>query len=151
MSKFKNTDLLLSTDILRSSMLSMDYKAFMEYCLNSWRDKKNDYDDYSKEKYESFCDNPLFYFGTLDKKNLAATLQGIINFYDDQLKKITIKNIDNLPVHDLGLVEYYLSDQNKNYTIVNEILGKLTTDPVIQQVYDINDPYKKDQEFKGGF
>ena len=82
---------------------------------------------------------------------IAATLQGIINFYDDQLKKITIKNIDNLPVHDLGLVEYYLSDQNKNYTIVNEILGKLTTDPVIQQVYDINDPYKKDQEFKGGF
>ena len=84
MSKFKNTDLLLSTDILRSSMLSMDYKAFMEYCLNSWRHEKNNYDDYSKEKFRIFCDNPLFYFGTLDKGNLELTLQGLINFYEDK-------------------------------------------------------------------
>jgi|TARA_R110000824_G_scaffold339484_1_gene526006 hypothetical protein len=80
----KKSDLKISVDILRYANISMSGSEFMEYCLNSWRSTKDNYDSYYNEKYEKFINNPLLYFGTLDKGNLELTLQGLINFYEDK-------------------------------------------------------------------
>tara|TARA_R110000751_G_scaffold100623_2_gene194586 strand:- start:139 stop:417 length:279 start_codon:yes stop_codon:yes gene_type:complete len=80
----RKLDLKISVDILRYANIAMSGTEFMEYCLNSWRTTKNNYDSYYNEKYEKFINNPLLYFGTLDKGNLEKTLQGLINFYEDK-------------------------------------------------------------------
>tara|TARA_R110002020_G_scaffold462765_1_gene682435 strand:+ start:219 stop:770 length:552 start_codon:yes stop_codon:yes gene_type:complete len=79
--KIKHEDFKLSIEILNHAITNMSGIDFMNYCLNSWRSTKDNYDSYYEEKYEKFINNPFSYFSTLEKDNLNKTLEGLIDYY----------------------------------------------------------------------